>query len=303
MTQDDKTRSGLLNALGAYLAWGFVPLYFHLLRAVPALELVGWRIVWTLPLCIAIVAFRGQGPDVRLALRTPATLLRLVLSALLIGANWVLYVWAVNSGHVLAASLGYYINPLLNVLLGTLFLGERLNRVQWTAVGIATAGISLLAWGAIDMLAVAIVLGASFALYGLVRKLTVVGAVPGLTIETTLLYLPALIVVAVFAREPGGSAMARDAATGALLAGVGVITAVPMLMFAVAARRLDLSTLGFIQFLSPTIGFVLGVVVYDEPLGGVRLPCFVLIWLAIGLFSADMLRQRARRQAQRPAPV
>ncbi|QCI94641.1 EamA family transporter RarD [Novosphingobium sp. EMRT-2] len=277
-------RTGLMLAVAAYVIWGFLPLFFRMLHHVPAVELVGWRVVFTLPLCLAIVAARGQAADVRAALADRAVLLRLCASALLIGANWLLYVIAINNGHVLAASLGYYINPLLNVLLGTLLLGERLTRTQWTAVAIAGLGIAL-------------ALAVSFALYGLVRKLTPVGSVPGLTIETSVLYLPAIAVVAWQAHSPAGSSLGQDAGTTIGLAASGVVTAVPLLLFAVAARRLDLSTLGFVQFLSPTLAFLLGIFVFDEPLDPVRLACFVLIWTAIALFSWDMLRRRQRAPA------
>ena len=290
-------RNGLLVAVAAYVIWGFLPLFFRVLHHVPAVELVGWRVVFTLPLCLAIVAARGQAADVRTALADRAVLLRLCVSALLIGANWLLYVIAINSGHVLAASLGYYINPLLNVLLGTILLGERLTRTQWTAVAIAGLGIALLLAGAIEMLGIALALAVSFGFYGFVRKLTPVGSVPGLTIETSVLYLPAIAVVAWQAHTPAGSSLGHDAGTTIGLAASGVVTAVPLLLFAMAARRLDLSTLGFVQFLSPTLAFLLGIFVFEEPLDPVRLACFVLIWTAIALFSWDMLRRRQRAPA------
>lgn len=288
-------RGGLPFALGAYFIWGFLPLYFKLLHDVPPLELVAWRVLFTLPLCLTIVTARGQWPDMRAIFTSPRTVGRLALSALLVGANWVIYVAAVQQGHVLAASLGYYINPLLNILLGTVFLGERLNRARWAAVAIAACGIALLLWGAVDMLALALSLAVSFALYGLVRKLTPVGAVPGLTTETVLLLPAASAVAAWYGAQSDGSAMTHGVATALLLVGSGVLTAVPMLMFAVAARRLDLSTLGFVQFMSPTIAFVLGLLAFGEPLAPVKLACFVLIWAAIALFTRDMLRQRSSR--------
>ncbi len=290
-------RAGLMTAVAAYVLWGFLPLFFHALRHVPAMELVGWRVLFTLPLCLAIVAARGQAADVRAALADRTVLLRLCASALLIGANWLLYVIAINSGHVLAASLGYYINPLLSVLLGTILLGERLTRTQWTAVAIAGLGIALLLAGAIEMLGIALALAVSFGLYGFVRKLTPVGSVPGLTIETSLLYLPAIVLVAWQARSPAGSSLGLDAGTTIGLFASGLVTAAPLLLFAVAARQLDLSTLGFVQFISPTLAFLLGIFVFGEPLDPVRLACFVLIWTAIALFSWDMLRRRQRAPA------
>lgn len=289
----DTPRSGLPLAIGAYLLWGFLPLYLALLRHVPAIELVAWRIVFTLPLCLAIVAARGQAPELRAALWDWRVLRLLLVSAMLIAANWLIYVAAVNGGHIYAASLGYYINPLINVLLGTVFLGERLSRLQWIAVAVAAAGVALLLGGAQDTLGISLALAVSFGLYGLVRKLAPVGSVPGLTIESALLVLPASGIAAWYASQPAGSSMAAGASTALLLAGAGVVTAVPLLMFAVAARRMDYSSLGFVQFLAPTIVFVLGLTVFGEPLRPAQLACFVLIWAAIALFSWDLLARRA----------
>lgn len=288
----EKPASGLALALAAYALWGVFPLYFHALRAVPPLELVGWRVILTMPVCIAIIAWRGQGAELWRALSTPKILLQLAISAVLVGGNWLIYVMAVTNGHVLAASLGYYINPLVNVLLGTALLGEKLGRRQWLAVGIAAAGIALLVGGALNMLGIALSLAFTFGLYGFVRKLVPVGSVPGLTIETMVLLLPALAVVAWYSATPAGSGMTIDPTTTALLLCAGAVTAVPLLMFAVAARRMDLSTLGFVQFLSPTIAFLLGIFMFGETLDPARLACFVLIWSAIALFSWDLLAKR-----------
>lgn len=294
MNEPQTDRSGLWLAVLAYVLWGFLPLYFRALHTVPPLELVGWRVVFTLPLCLLIVHWRGQSGEVRAAFANRRVLMQLCASALLIGSNWLIYVMAIQNGHVLAASLGYYINPLINVLLGTVLLGERLSRTQWIAVGIAASGTALLVAGALDMLGVAMALASTFAAYGLVRKLTPVGAVPGLTVETTLLLLPGIAAVAWFGQSAEGSSMGKDTATTILLVLAGGATAVPLLLFAVAARKLDLSVLGFVQFVSPTIAFVLGLTVFGEPLDTTRLTCFMLIWLAIGIYSWDMFRRRAR---------
>lgn len=280
-------------ALAAYTIWGFLPLYIALMRHVPAFEMVAWRIVFTLPFCLAIAVFRRQIGEIARAFAEWRALRLLLASSLLIGVNWVVFIVAVNGGQVLAASLGYYINPLVNVLLGTLFLGERLNRAQWWAVALAGAGVAVLAFGAIDTLWISLVLGVSFGLYGLVRKLAPVGSLPGLTIETTLLLPLAIATAWWFAVGPRLSSFGNDVETTWLLIGAGVLTAVPLLLFAVAARRMDYSTLGFVQFLSPTIAFVLGLTVFGEPLRTVQLASFVLIWLAIALFSWDLLRRRA----------
>ena len=294
MNESSTLRRGLTAALAAYVMWGLLPLYFRALHAVPPLEQVGWSVLFTVPVCFEINRFRNQWPAVRAALTSGHVLGLLVLSALLIGSNWLIFVIAINNGHVLATSLGYYINPLINVVLGTVFLGERLSRVQWAAVALAGAGIALLLGGALDTLAVALSLAFTFAFYGFVRKKAPVGAVPGLTIETMLLVLPALVIVWLGAISPAGSALLMGGQETPLLIASGVATAIPLLLFAVAARSLPLSTLGFVQFLSPTLSFILGLTVFGESLDTTRLACFALIWSAIGLYSWDMLK-RARQ--------
>ncbi len=291
-------------ALGAYLIWGFMPLYLLLVHTVPPYEFIGWRIIWTLPLCLAIVLVRGEGKALWTAMRNRRVVALLMLSAILIAINWVVYVAAIQSGHVFAASLGYYINPLVNVLAGTLFLHERLSRRQWLAVGLAALGVSLLAWDARDMLWISLSLAGSFAVYGLVRKQIAVESLPGLTIETLLLLIPSLAVVWFYAQSPAGSSMDRDFVASALLMAGGLMTGIPLLLFAAAARRMDYSSLGMVQFCAPTIVFLLGVFVFGEPLRPVQLACFVLIWTAIAVFVWDILAQRrARLSAFAQAPT
>ena len=286
-------KTGLPMALAAYTIWGFLPLYIALLARVSAFEVVAWRVVFTLPFCLAIAFFRRQIGDIVRACADWSVLRRLLASSALIAVNWVVYIAAVNGGQIYAASLGYYINPLVNVLLGTLFLGERLNRPQWLAVALAGVGVAVLLYGATATLWISLVLGLSFGVYGLVRKLAPVGSLPGLTIEAALLLPLAAATTGWFAAGERHSAFGHDVATSALLVGAGVLTAVPLLLFAVAARRMDYSTLGFVQFLSPTIAFVLGLTVFDEPLRAVQLASFVLIWAAIALFSWDLLSRHA----------
>lgn len=294
MHMSNTFRTGLLAALGAYVMWGLLPLYFRAMRGVPPLEMVGWRVLFTVPVCLAIIHRRKLWQELLGAMRNRRILGLLVLSALLIGGNWLLFVIAIDSGHVLATSLGYYINPLINVLLGTAFLGERLNRVQWTAVGIAGIGIATLLAGALDTLALALTLAMSFALYGFVRKQAPVGAVPGLTIETAILTLPAVAIVVLAAQSAAGASLGSSGQITALLTASGLVTAVPLLLFTVAARSLPLSTLGFVQFIAPTISFILGLTVFGERLDPSRLVCFILIWTAIAIYTWDMT-QRARR--------
>ena len=292
--------SGLPMALGAYLTWGLLPLYLRLVHDVPPFEFVGWRIVFTLPLCLLFIALRGQIADLLTALTQPRTMLLLVASSLLIGINWLVYIAAIQAGHVFAASLGYYINPLVNVLFGTLFLREKLSRLQWGAVALAAIGVSLLAWNARDMLWISLTLALSFSAYGLVRKLVPVGSLPGLTIESAVLVLPAIGVIVWQTSGGAQAAVGHELGKSLLVAFSGVVTAVPLLLFAVAARRMDYSTLGFVQYLAPTIVFILGLLVFNEPLHPVQLACFVLIWCAIALFVWDLF---ARRRASRPAAI
>ncbi|MBT0669925.1 EamA family transporter RarD [Novosphingobium profundi] len=292
--QARSTASGLPYALGTYLFWGLLPLYFAALRHVPAFEMVGWRIVFTVPFCILLVSLRRDWGAVAGALRNPRTFAILAASALAIGANWTIYVWAVQQGHVLAASLGYYINPLLNVLAGTLFLGERLSRLQWGAVALAGIGVAILAVNALTMLWVSLGLAAFFCVYGLLRKRVAVEALPGLTVESLILTVPGVWVVIHQALAPGGSSLGQSPLTDALLALAGVLTGLPLLFFAIAARRMDYSTLGFVQFVTPTIVFLLGVFVFHEEVRLTQIACFAFIWCAIGLFTLDLLRRRKR---------
>ena len=290
--------SGLAPAIGAYVIWGFLPLYLLLVKAVPPFEFVGWRIIWTLPLCLLIVAARRQFPELLAALRSPRALLALLASSVLIGANWFIYVWAIMEGQVYATSIGYYLNPLINVLLGTLFLGERLSGRQWLAVGVAGAAVALLAAGAVTSLWISLSLALSFAFYGLVRKQVSVGSLPGLTIESAILLLPASAVAAWYALGPQGSSFGQDGLLSLAIVFSGVVTAVPLLLFALAARRMDYSTLGFIQYLAPTIVFILGLTVFRQPLEPAKLMSFVLIWIAVAIFVADLIAKRRASSRQ-----
>ena len=288
-------RTGFAAAFSAYVIWGFLPLYLILVRSVPAFEFVGWRIIWTMPLCLLIVLARRQGPDLRAALANRRTLGLLALSATLIAVNWVVYVWAIQNGQVYAASLGYYINPLVNVLLGTVLLGEKLSRPQWAAVGLAGIGVSLLAAGALTTLWISLTLALSFGSYGLIRKQLDVGSVPGLTIESALLLLPSLAVAWYYAQTQGSSFAVSTELSLAIMAG-GVVTAFPLLLFAIAARKLPYSMLGFIQFLAPSIVFVLGLTVFGEELKPVQAACFACIWAAAAIFVWDLVA-RTRKPA------
>lgn len=293
-TDTTAQQNGLPMAFVTYLIWGLLPLYLRLVHQIPAVEFVGWRVVFTLPVCLLLVIALGQWQALRAALAWPVLRL-LMLSAILIGINWMIYILAVQTGHVLATSIGYYMNPLANVLAGTLFLGERLSRRQWLAVALAALGVSVLAWGALDTLWISVSLAFSFCAYGLVRKLAPVESLAGLSVETLVLLPIALGIVGWYAASPAGSSMGVDTASSLLIAGSGVVTAVPLLLFAYAARRMDYSTLGMVQFLAPTIVFFLGLFVFKEPLNQSQLICFMLIWSAIAVFMWDLWLQRRRR--------
>jgi chloramphenicol-sensitive protein RarD len=287
---------GLPFALAAYGIWGFVPLFFKLLDDVPPIEVLAQRILWSLPLCFLIMAFRRQIGEYLAALKDWRVLRLLVASSVLIALNWLVYIHAIFTDHVLAASLGYYLNPLVNVLLGMMFLGERLSRLQAIAVVIAAVGVAILLAGALDTLWISLTLALSFGTYGLIRKVVSVGSLPGLAIETTLLLPVSAAAAGYFIWIGDGRGFASGAEVSWLLAAAGVVTAVPLLLFATAARRMSYAALGFVQYLAPSIAFLLGLFVFHEPLKPAQLFCFLLIWTSIAVFSFDMWRKtRAER--------
>lgn len=290
---------GLPYALAAYGIWGFVPLFFKLLTSVPPMEVLAQRIIWSLPLCFVIMVFRRQMADYLAALRDWRVLRMLLASALLIAVNWLVYIYAIFTDHVLAASLGYYLNPLINVMLGMVFLGERLSRLQMVAVVIAGVGVAILLAGALDTLWISLTLAFSFGFYGLIRKVVPVGSLPGLAIETTVLMPLALAVGAYYLWVDATGRFGADWSISLLLMAGGVITAVPLLLFATAARRMSYAALGFVQYLAPSIVFLLSLFVFHEPLKPAQLACFLLIWTSIGVFSFDMWRKmRADRMIE-----
>jgi chloramphenicol-sensitive protein RarD len=282
-------RTGFLLGLLAYALWGVLPIYFKKIEALPAIDIVSHRIVWSLPfLAFLILASKGWS-KVRDAIASRRTIGILILTALLIGGNWLLYVYAVTSGHILAASFGYYLNPLANVLLGRFVLHEKLNRLQWAAVAIAAAGISVLAAGALSQLWISLTLCATFALYGLLRKVVTADAVTGLGIETAILFPLALLWLA--GRYSGGApVMGTSQMTTLLLVLAGIVSTTPLLLFTAAARRLQYSTLGMLQFIAPTLQFLIAVLLYGEPFTRAHAIAFPAIWIALGLYVTAMLR-------------
>ncbi|MDH4390874.1 MAG: EamA family transporter RarD [Aquabacterium sp.] len=298
--------SGPLAAAAAYILWGLFPLYIKQIDHLPALEIVLHRSAWSLVFVLALLAvlrrFAWLGP----VLRQPRTLALFLLSALLLAANWLLYVWSVNSGRVLDASLGYFINPLVNVLLGYAVLHERPRPLQWAAVALAAAGVLWLALGVGHVPWVSLVLALSFGLYGLLRKTATLGAIEGLALETLLLAPLAVGGLLWLAWQGQGHFGQPPPADSAWLLLAGPFTAVPLLLFAAGARRVSLATLGLLQYVSPSLQFVLGVFLYQEPFSTGRGIGFLLIWTALALYSAEswrVLRQARLAAAQAAQPA
>ena len=287
--------SGPLTAAIAYILWGLFPLYIKQIDQVPALEIVLHRSAWSLLVMLVLLVvlrrFAWLGP----VLRQPRTVALFGFSALLLGCNWLLYVWAVNAGRVLDASLGYFINPLVNVLLGYAVLHERPRPLQWAAVALAAGGVLWLALGVGHVPWISLVLAASFGLYGLLRKTATLGALEGLALETLLLAPLAVGGLLWLALQGQGHFGHGPLADSLWLLAAGPLTAVPLLLFAFGARRVTLATLGLLQYLGPTIQFGLGVWVFHETLQPVRLVGFGLIWLALALYSLESLRAMRQR--------
>jgi len=284
---------GFWLGAAAYSIWGLFPIYWKLVAAVPAGQVLAHRIVWS---CVAlglILAWPSRPRLPRGAVTRRVVLLYLA-AALLIGVNWHLYVWAVGHDLVVETSLGYYITPLVNVLLGVVILGERLRPSTWAAVGLAASGVAVLTWGYGAPPRVALGLAASFGTYGLVKKTAPLPALEGLGLETALLALPALAYLVAAERAGSGAFLHGPGATDLFLIGGGLVTIVPLLLFASAVRLVPLSTMGLLQFLSPTIQLVLALALYHEPFGGSRLVGFAAVWIALAVFAAQQVRAPRR---------
>ncbi|MCA0772180.1 EamA family transporter RarD [Vibrio vulnificus] len=290
--EQQKARQGVLLALGAYTMWGIAPIYFKSLAAVSPLEILSHRVVWSFFLLAALLHFGRHWRAVRDVLTSKSKMLYLVTTAILVGANWLIFIWAVNANHMLDASLGYYINPLINVLLGMLFLGERLRKLQWFAVTLAACGVlvQLVVFGSVPIVAIA--LAFSFGFYGLLRKKVSVDAQTGLFIETLVMLPAAAIYLLFIADTPTSNMLANPSQLNLLLIAAGVVTTLPLLCFTGAATRLKLSTLGFFQYIGPSLMFLLAVLIYGEAFTSDKALTFVFIWGALVVFSFDGLRYR-----------
>jgi chloramphenicol-sensitive protein RarD len=295
MTTVPESRRGLIHGTTAYVLWGLLPLYFHLISRVDAGEIVAQRVLWSVALLLVVVTLLRRLGSLWQGLRTPRVLAMLAASAFFIAANWLIYVWAVLHHQVLATSMAYFLNPLINIAMGVALLGERLTRQQGVAVLLAGAGVAVQAWGADGGLWISLSLAFSFAFYGLIRKLAPVAPFEGLTIETLLL-APVALGYLVWLSDHGGISFGQEHEVTALLVFAGAVTTIPLLLFAVAARELRLATLGLLQFIAPSIQFVLAITLFGERLLPSSLLSFGLIWAGLAVYVGSTMRQRGGRE-------
>ena len=296
LAQRQEERKGVFFALSAFIMWGIAPIYFKQLIHIDALEILTQRIIWAVVFLIIISVFSGQLHKTIAVLKQPKQLALLTLSACLLGFNWGLFIWSVNSNHMLEASLGYYINPLINVLMGYLFLSERLRKRQGLAVILALTGVSIqiISFGSVPVIALS--LAVSFAFYGLLHKKTHIESIPGLLIESLIL-LPLAILYWIYTDPSETSNMLNNqASTNLMLLSAGIVTTLPLLCFTAAAKRLQYTTLGFIQYIGPSLMFILAVQFYGETLGLKEYITFGCIWLALLVFSWDSLRHQLKNK-------
>jgi len=289
-----QTRQGIGFALGAYFIWGIAPAYFKLVKAVPATEIMTHRVIWSALFMLLLITLSRSWGQVRSVVRQPKKVLLLALTAVTVGGNWLLFIWAVNNQHMLEASLGYFINPLINVVFGMVFLRERFRRLQWLAVALATAGVLLQLWQFGSVPVIALGLAFSFAFYGLMRKKIQVDAQSGMLIETLWLFPLAALYLFGFADSSTSHLTANPASLNLLLIAAGIVTTIPLMFFAAACARLRLSTVGFFQYLGPTLMFLLAVMFYGETITPDKMLTFGFIWLALLVFILDAVVFSAR---------
>jgi chloramphenicol-sensitive protein RarD len=287
---ESTTILGVVYASSAFLIWGISPIYWKAMRVVPALEIILHRIVWSFILLLPLIIILRRWQEFIDALKNYRTLLILLSTAMIVGGNWLLYIWAVNNDYLLQASLGYYINPLVNVVLGMVFLKERLRLLQIVAVMLATAGVIYLTvyFGAFPW--IALTLAVTFGFYGLIRKVAPVGSLVGLTVETLLLSIPALVYIFYLDSQGQGTIFRVSLKLDLLLMGCAPVTAIPLLLFTLGARRLYLSTMGLLQYIAPSCIFILAVFLFREPFAMAQAVTFILIWTALAIYSMDSMR-------------
>jgi chloramphenicol-sensitive protein RarD len=291
-------KKGVWFAIAAYLMWGTFPIYWKWLHQVPALELIGHRIAWSFVFVSIILFITRQWKSFRKTAINRRGVLVYLASAIFLAVNWLTYVWAVNAGYIVESSLGYFINPLFSVLLGVVFLHERLRPWQWMLLGLAAVGVVYVAFSYGKFPWIALTLASSFGIYGLIKKTAPLGSLYGLTLETGLLFIPAVGYLLYLQIAGQGAFLNSGAVTNGLLVGAGVITAIPLLLFASAAQRIPLSMVGILQYITPTMQFLLGVLVYREPFNQSHLVGFCIVWAALLLFWAEGVLIRRKQMVQ-----
>ncbi len=293
-----KKYSGVLAAAGAYILWGLLPAYWKLLSGVPAYEILSHRMLWSLLLTLGIIVLLGRKEIFFRAAGERKNLITFSTTALLLAINWLLYIWAVNAGFIVEASLGYFINPLINVLFGMVFFRERLRALQWVAIAFAVLGVLYLTFYYGRFPWIAMVLAVTFAIYGLLHKQNPLGALDGLCLETAVFFVPCLVLLLglEYVQVQGGSFGHIGLYGSLLLAGAGIITTIPLLLFGYAAHKIPLSTLGLLQYMAPSINLILGVFVYGEDFSRQRMFGFLLIWVGLALYLAENMLCRLRAQ-------
>jgi chloramphenicol-sensitive protein RarD len=291
------TKKGVWYAVAAYTLWGFLPVYWKWLHHVPALQLLGHRIVWSFLSLLIVIWLTRRGRAFLTALRDPKTVRTYVVAGVFLGINWLTYVWAVNAGFIVETSLGYFINPLLSVVLGVVFLGERLRLGQWIPIGLAAGGVFYLTFVYGSLPWIALLLASCFGIYGLLKKKAPLGSLFGLTLETGALFIPALVYLSFVAWSGEGAFLHTSVISDLLLVFAGVMTIVPLLMFASAAQRIPLSMVGLLQYIAPTLMFILGVAVYGEPFSAARLIGFAIVWVALIIYAVEGVLHRQPKPA------
>jgi chloramphenicol-sensitive protein RarD len=289
------TLSGFLYALTAYLLWGFLPLYMKALAHIPPPEVIAHRVVWSLPIALAVLIWLGRTGDLKAAIRTPRMLGMGMLTAALISVNWGIYVWAIGSGHALDAALGYYINPLFSIFLGAVLLGERMGRLQAVAIALAGVAVAILTWEAGRLPVVALGLTLSWGFYAYLKRRLPIGPNQGFALEVLILSPIALVYMGWLGAQGTGHFLQGVAWDNALLVGCGIVTAVPLMIYANGAKRLTLSTIAIMQYIAPTLIFLTAVFIFKEPFSAVKLMAFALIWAALVLYSLPLLAGRFGR--------
>ncbi len=289
------TLPGFLYALTAYLLWGFLPLYMKALAHIPPAEVIAHRVLWSVPIALGVIAWLGRTADLKAALRSPRMLAMGAATAALVSVNWGIYVWAIGSGHALDAALGYYINPLFSIFLGAVLLGERMGRTQMAAIALAVVAVGILTWEAGRLPVVALGLTLSWGFYAYLKRRLPIGPNQGFTLEVLILLIPAVGYIAWIMANGSGHFLVGLTWDNTLLIGCGLVTAVPLMIYANGAKGLTLSTIAIMQYIAPTLIFLTAVFIFGEPFSGVKLVAFSLIWVALVIYSAPLLVARLNR--------